>query len=261
MSNKVESSYGLPTMMTADVPILTSDEISELTAENPEVTLKPLAQSPSPDWPPAAAGSRLSILGNPDPASDPSSVQDEQTEADSTTTNDNSGKSLDGKKVSAIMTEEKAVIIDILTSDKKQKPLHPKKGEWQSFEGDDAMNNSDNYDLLDTSQKWMQAKSEDPYSVSLSSEKKLRMGRATTTTSEELDSTKMEIPEHKQVAGEVNVEGLQEEKRLEEKGCQDLWHNLKSCSHQIEWKNCQVSIQPLHLPSWTNPPGSPSMAL
>ena len=33
-------------------------------------------------------------------------------------------------------------------------------------------------------------------------------------------------------------------------GCQDLWHNLRTCKHQIDWNTCQVSILPLHLPTW-----------
>ena len=238
VSNKVGSSdkCKLPTKITEDLPTLTSDEISEQT--NPEVTLEPLAPDEAP-----AAGSRLSILGNPDPGS----AQDKETEADSTIANDSSVKSMEGKNFSAVISEGKAVIIDIFASDNKQKPLHTQKRAWESFEDDDAMNNSDNSDLLDVSQKSMQANSEDPCAVSLSGEKKLKMAKATTSALEELDSTKMVIAEYKQVAGDANVEGLQESQK-KENGCQDLWHNLGSCSHQVGWKKCQVSIRPTTWP-------------
>ena len=32
--------------------------------------------------------------------------------------------------------------------------------------------------------------------------------------------------------------------------CGKAWHMLSSCSHQMDWSNCQVDIQPIHLASW-----------
>ena len=163
------------------------------------------------------------------------------------TANDNSDNSMDGKNknFSAVMVEEKSVIIDILATANKQRLSHPKKRVWQSLE------DGDNSDLIEVVENTPAAKKQsEEQELCSSSEKKLMV-----SSLEELDQTVMEIP----LFGEfLFVDELKESREREEKalarpGCQELWHNLRTCAHQATWNNCQVSIHPIHSPTWFYP--------
>ena len=130
----------LPTMMSVDVPALTSDEIvnflvSDEIANLPSEPNNPEVDAEQPGQAQAGPSRSLSILGyleipEGQPAS-AASVQNKQTEADSTTANDNSAENIDHLV--------KAVIGDVFTvetehSGEKQRMVHPKKRKWQSSE-------------------------------------------------------------------------------------------------------------------------------
>ena len=136
----------LPTAMSMDVPALASDEIvnfmisdekpnlpSEL--KNPKVEQDSLAA----EQPAQAGPSRslsvlryLEILQTQPASASAASVQNKQTEADSTSANDNSAKSLAGNSDHLV----KAVIGDVSAEEtqhagEKQRTVHPKKRKWQ----------------------------------------------------------------------------------------------------------------------------------
>ena len=130
----------LPTMMSVDVPALTSDEIvnflvSDEIANLPSEPNNPEVDAEQPGQAQAGPSRSLSILGyleipEGQPAS-AASVQNKQTEADSTMANDNSAENSDHLV--------KAVIGDVFTvetehSGEKQRMVHPKKRKWQSSE-------------------------------------------------------------------------------------------------------------------------------
>ena len=134
----------LPTMMSVDVPAVTSDEIvnflvSDEIANLPSEPKNPEVVAEQPGQAQADPSRSLAILGyleipQGQPASasaSAGSVQNKQTEADSTTANDNSAENIDHLV--------KAVIGDVFTvetehSGEKQRMVHPKKRKWQSSE-------------------------------------------------------------------------------------------------------------------------------
>ena len=101
--------------------------------------------------------------------------------------------------------------------------------------------------------------SEGPLSVSLPRrEKKLKKKAKSKSTLEEQANSKPESPEHES-NDDVTVEGLvetnmkEEEKEVEERGCEDFSHSVRMCPHQADWNSCSVSIHPMDSPSWYNP--------
>ena len=132
----------LPTMMSVDVPALTSDEIvnflvSDEIANLPSEPNNPEVDAEQPGQAQAGPSRSLSILGyleipEGQPAS-AASVQNKQTEADSTMAIDNSAENSDH------LVKAVTVIGDVFTketehSGEKQRTVHPKKRKWQSSE-------------------------------------------------------------------------------------------------------------------------------
>ena len=146
MDNNSEMNQ-LPAMMLAFIPAITSDEIENFLIsdemakpKNPEVTEDSLEQGPVAEQPAQAGPSRsLSVLRyleilQTQPAS-AASVQNKQTEADSTSADDNSAKSLAGNSDHLV----KPVIGDVSAEEtqhagEKQRTVHPKKRKCQSPE-------------------------------------------------------------------------------------------------------------------------------
>ena len=145
VGNKKESSetIPLPSMISVDAPALNSEENANFPKEpkNPEVTRDPLEESLGADDQPTQAGPSRSppILGcleisQEQPVSGATgSVLNKQTEADSTTANDNSIKSLpeNGDHYGA---NGEVFAKDTKENGEKERCLHPKKRKWQSSE-------------------------------------------------------------------------------------------------------------------------------
>ena len=169
----------LPSVIAVDVPALISDEIANFPEKpkNPEVTSDPLEQSlggddqPSQQAGPSRSLSFLEILeiSQEQPASAAAgSVLNKQTEADSTTANDNSIKSLpeNGDRYGAVNTANGEVFAkETEEVGEKRGCLHPKKRKWQK-NGENGENGEKEGCLHPKKRKWETSEeSQDPLCV------------------------------------------------------------------------------------------------